>query len=314
MNPRQPALSCAVTIATRNRRHDLEKTLAILARLDPQPDEVLITADACTDDTVEWVRAHYPQHRLTVNAQARGSVGSRNDMFRNAASDIVLILDDDSHPIETDFFAHLPVLFEQRPRVAIINFPQRTDECPATLETKDFGPSHFAGTYVNCATAVRRSVFVGLGGYPDFFFNAYDEPDLCLRCLAAGWQVWYETSLTIRHYFTSAQRNEIRTHHNHARNELWSVWMRCPMPQLFAVSLFRIARQFGYAGKRGWRWVVREPAWWVKAIRGLPRCWRNRQPIPWPRYRAWMELIRRPIHDESEWNAKFGTAPTDAAA
>ena len=302
-------LRCAICIATRNRRDDLEKTLAVVARLHPPPAEVLVTADACTDDTVEWVRTHYPQHRLTANARALGSVGSRNAMFRDATSEIVLILDDDSYPIETNFLAHLARLFEQYPRAAIMTFPQRTDEFPESLNQPDFGPSYFAGTYVNCATAIRRSVFLDLGGYPDFFFNAYDEPDFTLRCVASGWQARYETSLTIRHHFTGAQRNEMRTHHNHARNELWSVLMRCPAPQLFAVALFRVARQFGYAWRRGLGWVVHEPKWWWTALRGIPKCWQHRRPIPWRRYRAWMDLIRQPIHSETEWLAKFCDKP-----
>ena len=74
--------------------------------------------------------------------------------------------------------------------IAIINFPQRTDEFPASLEAQDFGPSYFAGTYVNCATAVRRSVFVDLGGYPDFSSTPMTSRIYLLRCLAAGWQVW----------------------------------------------------------------------------------------------------------------------------
>ena len=295
----------AVCIATHNRRADLENTLAVLAHLDPPPAEVLITADGCTDGTVEWLRAQYPHHRLTVNAQARGSTGSRDAMFRAATSDIVLILDDDSHPIETDFLGRLPQLFESHPRAAVLTFPQRSDEFPGSLQATDFGPSYLAGTYVNCATAIRRAVFLELGGYPEEFRIAYDEPDFALRCVSAGWKVRYETSLTIRHHYSGVMRNEMRMHHTHARNELWSVWMRCPAPQLLAVALFRLARQFGYAWKRGLDWVAQEPRWWMAAIRGLPRCWSHRQPVPWPRYRAWMELVRRPIYDEAEWNAKF---------
>jgi GT2 family glycosyltransferase len=305
----KPGLRCAICIATHNRREDLENTLAVLARLDPQPAEVLITADGCSDGTVEWVRAHYPQHRLTVNEQARGSTGSRDAMFRAATSDIVLILDDDSHPIETDFLARLPLLFEAHPRAAVLNFPQRSDEFPESLQATDFGPSYFAGTYVNCASAIRRSVFLELGGYPAEFRIAYDEPDFALRCVSAGWQVRYETGLTIRHHYSGVMRNEMRMHHTHARNELWSVLLRCPAPQLLPVALFRIARQFGYAWQRGWSWVVQEPKWWLAALRGIPGCFRNRRAVPWRRYRAWMELVRRPIYDEAEWNARFQEDP-----
>ncbi len=300
------SLSVAICIATHNRREDLVRTLAVIDRLDPPPAEVLITADGCADGTIEFVRESYPQHSLIVNIEARGSTGSRHAMFHQATADIVLILDDDSYPIETDFLARLPRLFEDRPRLAVVHFPQRSDESPTSLTATDFGPSYFAGTYVNCAAALRRAAFLEVGGYPEEFRIAYDEPDFALRCLSAGWQVRFDTSLTIRHHYSGVMRSEMRMHHTHARNELWSVLYHCPAPQLALVGMFRLVRQFGYAWRRGGEWVVREPNWWLAALRGARSCWSKRQPLPWARYRAWMELIRQPIFSEAEWEKKFG--------
>ncbi|MEA3207645.1 MAG: hypothetical protein QOE70_702 [Chthoniobacter sp.] len=300
------SLTAGVCIATHNRKDDLARTLRVLDALEPRPAELLITCDGCTDGTVEFLRAQYPQLQPIVNEQPRGSTGSRDAMFRAAKSDILLILDDDSYPIETDFLARLPRLFESHPRLAVANFPQRTDQYPESLTAGDFGLPHFAGTYVNCASAIRRAVFLELGGYPAEFRIAYDEPDFALRCVSAGWQVRYETSLTIRHHYSGVMRNELQMHQTHARNELWSVLMRCPAPQLFAVACFRLARQFGYAWHRGFAWAVQEPRWWLDALAGLPRCLAARRPVPWPRYRAWMELVRTPIRSEADWVAKFG--------
>lgn len=297
--------SIAICIATHNRREDLTRTLREIARLDPQPSEIIIAADGCTDGSPEFVAKEYPQIRLIVHSEARGSIPSRNEMAAVCTSDVFLSLDDDSYPIETDFLARLATLFDGNPALAIASFPQRTDEFPATLAQTDFGPPHFTGTYANSGAAIRRAVFAKLGGYPDLFRHAYEEPDFALRCCAAGWQARHETSLTVRHHFTSAQRNEIRTHHRHARNELWSVLMRCPAPQLFAVAFFRVLRQAGYAASRGRAWFVREPQWWLSALSLRA----DRAPLPWKQYRAWMELVRRPMSSEAEWVAKFG-APT----
>jgi GT2 family glycosyltransferase len=190
--------------------------------------------------------------------------------------------------------------------MAVASFPQRTDEFPETLSATEFGPSQFVGSFVNSGAAIRRSAFVELGGYPDFFFHAYEEPDFSLRCVAAGWEVRHVTSLTIRHHFTTSQRNELRTHQRHARNELWSVLLRCPAPQLFAVAAFRTARQFGYASRRGVSWVIREPAWWLAFARGVPQCLAARRPLPWRIYLSWMRLLRTPIADVAEWSKRFG--------
>ena len=299
-------LRCAVMIATRNRREDLARTCAVLRTLLPAPDEVLVCADGCTDGTEEFVRRTYPDFQLIVNTTGLGSTRSRDHLMRTARSEIVLSLDDDSHPIECDAIARIRGLFADQPRLAVASFPQRTDERPESLTAADFGPAHFAGTYVNCACAFRRAVFCELGGHFAPFWNAYDEPDFALRCAAAGWQVRFDPAVTIRHHFSGVNRDHLRMHRLHARNEIWSVLMRCPMPQMFAVTAFRIARQFGYAVKRGWRWMLNEPRWWLACIAGAPAALARRQPVPWARYRAWMELVRHPIQDASEWEAKFG--------
>jgi GT2 family glycosyltransferase len=295
----------AVCIATHNRRHELERTLAAIAGLDPAPDEILVAADGCSDGTAEWLRSRPPNIRLLVHQEARGSIPSRNELAAACASEVFLSLDDDSYPIERDFIARVRDLFAGNARLAVASFPQRTDEHPETLTAPGFGPSRFAGSYANSAAAIRRSVFSDLGGYPDFFFHAYEEPDFALRCVAAGWEVRYETGATIRHHFTGTQRSEIRTHQRHARNELWSVLLRCPAPHLFAVAAFRVLRQFGYASHRGAGWAVREPRWWLDFLRGIPRCLATRAPLPWNRYLAWMRLLRAPIYDRAEWTARF---------
>lgn len=300
------SLTVGVCIATRNRVEELRRTCAVLARLEPPPDEVWICADGCSDRTASTVQENHPEFNIIVHTDARGSIPSRNELAKACACDVFVSLDDDSYPLDSDFVAGVRALFEKDPRLAVASFSQRSDEFPKTLTATDFGPSHFSGTYVNCAAAIRRSVFLELGGYPACFFHAYEEPDFALRCVAAGWQVRHETSLTIRHHFTATQRSEIRTHQYHARNELWSVFLRCPAPQLFAVAAFRVARQFGYACRRGPAWAAREPVWWARCLAGLPRCFANRRPIPWRIYWNWMKLIRYPLHSEAEWQKRFG--------
>ena len=302
-------MTVAVCIATRNRRVELERTLAQLARLDPAPDEILIVADGCTDGTADFVREHYPQARLIVQEPARGSVASRNAMAAATACDVLLSVDDDSYPIETDAIAQIRVLFEKNARLAVAEFPQRTDERPQSLTQTDFGPARFVGFYANSGAAIRRAALVELGGYFEPFFHMYEEPDFALRCVCAGWQVRRELCVTVRHHWTAAERSEQRNHHRHARNELWSVLLRCPFPWLLVVAPFRIARQFYYACTRGLDWVLHEPAWWWQCLQGLAACVKNRAPLPWRTYRAWMNLVRAPHNDAARWAADFTPRP-----
>jgi len=297
--------TCAVGIATHNRLTELRRTLEVVAALAPQPEELLICADGCDDGTAQYVRERFPGAKLIEHARPQGSIRSRIELMHAAASDVVISLDDDSYPMESDFIARVRELFARRPRVAVASFPQRTDEYPETLAVESFGPSRYVGNYINAAAAFRRSVYLEVEGWPPEFEHAYDESDYTLQCLAAGYAVYYETGITIRHHYTGLMRNEMRTHHRHARNEQWSAWRRCPFPSVAWVSIYRALSQLNYARKRGPGWIVREPRWWWMALRGLPSALRKRDPVPARIYREWLRLTRQPIATEQEWEAAF---------
>jgi len=299
-------LTCAISIATHNRLTELQRTLGVVAELRPAPDELLVCADGCDDGTIEYVREHFPKAKVIEHAQPMGSIRSRIELMKAAASDIVVSLDDDSYPMDFDFIARVRELFKTRPHVAVASFPQRTDEFPETLTAPGFGRSRYVGNYVNAAAAFRRSVYMELEGWPPEFEHAYDESDYTLQCLAAGYAVYYETGTVIRHHFTSLKRNEIRTHHLHSRNEQWSIWRRCPFPGVLVLSAYRALSQFNYARKRGAGWMAREPAWWAMALAGLPAALRKRRPVPTRVYRRWLRLVRNPIETAEEWEKAFG--------
>jgi GT2 family glycosyltransferase len=286
----------SVMIATRNRRDDLHRTLSKLRELQPKPDEVLICADGCTDDTVAMVRTDFPQFILIENSVSRGSVFSRDRMLRMAKGEIVVSLDDDSYPLDSDFIARVRDLFAEHSQVAVLSFPEiREHGEAASFNKSPETPAHLVSAYANCAAAMRRAVYLQAGGFPVFFEHMYEEPDYALQCYALGYEVRFEPSLRIRHHVSPARREPMRRHHFNARNELWSVWMRCPFPQVMVVSLFRVWRQFRYACREGMGWALREPCWWGAALKGFGQCWRHRKPIAWSTYYRWMKLARKVI-------------------
>jgi GT2 family glycosyltransferase len=280
----------SIMITTRNRLKDLQRTAQVLKNLDPPPDEILITADSCTDDTIEVIKSELPGANLIVNEQMRGSVASRDRMMREARGDLVLALDDDSYPEQSDCIARVVALFEQRPKLAVLHFPQRTDEYPETLAQKTFGSEHLTRSFANSGAVLRRSTYLQLPGFEPRFYHMYEEPDYGLQCVAAGYDVLFSPVITIRHHYSSQVRDEIRIHHRHARNELWSTVMRCPFPFAAGMIAWRAFSQFRYACKRGWSWVVREPLWWCQALAGIPYCLRKRSPVSWTGYKRWLQL------------------------
>jgi GT2 family glycosyltransferase len=277
-------------ITTRNRSADLRRTCHALLKLKPGPLEILITADGCSDDTIETVKSELGDVKLIVNETGRGSVVSRDRMMREARGDLVMALDDDSYPEQPDCITRIVRLFEENPRLAIARFPQRTDEYPETLRQMDFGLPRLTRSFANSGAVLRRSIYLQLPGFEPRFFHMYEEPDYALQCVAAGYEVQYSPVITIRHHWSGQTRSELRNHHRHSRNELWSILLRCPFPQVIALIGYRIFSQFRYACSRGASWVAREPVWWWQALKGIPYCLKKRTPIPWPRYKAWLQL------------------------
>ena len=305
-------MTFTIMIATRNRCADLRLTCAMLMTLCPPPTEVLICADGCTDETIPMLRREFRGFFVLENQPGQGSVGSRDRMLRLACGDIVISLDDDSYPIDRDFLTRVKRVLEAHPEAAVVSFAEiRDHDCVDTMTPlEEAGRGRYVSAYANCGAAMRRDVSLRLAGFPAFFGHMYEEPDYALQCYAAGLAVWFEPSLTVRHHMSSANRHEGRRQRLHARNELWSVLIRCPWPYLPLVAAFRIWRQLRYAATQSLADVLLQPLWWLSALRGLPRCIAHRAPVPWPRYFAWMKLARRPVHRQVELTAAMGWART----
>ena len=178
-------------------------------------------------------------------------------MIREARGDLVLALDDDSYPEQVDCLARTVPFFQQRAELAVLHFPQRTDEYSETLTQTNFGSEHLTRSFANSGAVLRRSIYLQLPGFEPRFFHMYEEPDYALQCVAAGYDVLFSPVITIRHHHSGQGRDEIRIHHRHARNEFWSTLMRCPFPFALGLLAWRVFSQFRYSCKRGWSWEFR---------------------------------------------------------
>jgi GT2 family glycosyltransferase len=283
-------MTVTIMITTKGRLQELRETYGVVQSLNPPPLEVIVTLDGCKQEMAESTKSEMANARLIVNQIAQGSVASRDRMMREARGDLVLALDDDSYPEQSDCIARIVPAFEQRPKVAVLHFPQRSDEYPETLAQKKFALEHLTRSFVNSGAVLRRSTYLELPGFESRFFHMYEEPDYGLQCVAAGYDVVFSPVVTIRHRYSGQGRDELRIHHGHARNEYWSTLMRCPFPFVLGMVTWRVLSQFRYACKRSWSWVVREPLWWAQALAGVPYCLRKRKPVSWSSYKRWLAL------------------------
>jgi hypothetical protein len=242
------------------------------------------------------LQADFPRFTRLQNVVSRGSVYSRDRMLRLAKSDIVVSLDDDSFPVAADFLKKLGLVFEQHPEAAVVAFPElRNSGGFAAPDRTTASPGRYVCAYANCAAAMRREFYFATPGFCEFFKHMYEEPDYALQCYAAGAAVWFDPGLAVAHRESTRERHLLRRHQLNARNELWSVWLRCPWPWLPLVSAYRMLRQLCGAWSSGPGWTMREPLWWFAAIKGISNCCNKRQAIPWAVYYRWMRLARCPV-------------------
>jgi GT2 family glycosyltransferase len=291
---RAPLVSFMIT--TRNRITELEKTLTDSLLQEYPNVEILVVDDGSSDGTYDRVRLKFPQVNIVRNEVNIGSIASRNDILRRAKGEYIIGLDDDSRFIEPDACRRVVERMEAEPDLGIISFqvigpefPERMD--PANRLTGEWHCSSFAA----CGVAIRRSMLEKTGLFPEFFFHAYEEPDLVIRAWDAGYRVLQWNDIVVYHEFSGLNRNEQRTHRRHARNEACSIWMRCPWHLVVPMTLARLFNQARYAAKRGWLW--REPRVWAEFLWRLPKCLWNRRAVSAKAVKICLALNRVQVAD-----------------
>jgi GT2 family glycosyltransferase len=68
------------------------------------------------------------------------------------------------------------------------------------------GDSFEAVTFVGAGHAIRRVAWEQSGGYDEALFFCWEEYDLCLRAIQAGWRIRYHGELCVRHKVAAEQR------------------------------------------------------------------------------------------------------------
>src|SRR6185369_11564132 len=96
----------------------IEQTLATLRVIQscvPPPDEVLVHVDANQIAVENAIRASSPNVRVLRSEAQIGPGGGRNKLVAAAQSEFVASFDDDSYPIDSDYFARALRIFEKFP-------------------------------------------------------------------------------------------------------------------------------------------------------------------------------------------------------
>jgi GT2 family glycosyltransferase len=278
-----------VAIATRERRADLERTLARLLALPERP-AVLVADNGSRDGSPAAVRARFPQVEVLELGANRGAA-ARTAAVARLATPYVAFSDDDSW-WAPGALARAAALFDAHPRLGLIaarilvGEAGRLDPVCALMERSplpagDGAPGRSVLGFVACGAIVRREAFLAAGAFDVRFGIGGEERPLALRLAARGWQLRYVPEVVAHHHPAGGSRDGRRT--AVLRNDMWTAWLhRPPRAALRRTrALLRDAptrRQAAAAvaqAMRGAPWVARErevvPPHVERGLRALER-------------------------------------------
>jgi GT2 family glycosyltransferase len=270
-----------VVITTKNRRDELRLALDSVLKQQGVELEVLVWDDGSTDGTADMVRAEYPVVRVHREPESVGLIVARNRAARLVNTPVVFSLDDDAEYMTTDTVAQTLRDLEH-PRIGAVAIPhvdvnkgpegwqapQAPDRSEAVWVTSQ---------YVGTAHAVRRDLFLELGGYREEFFHQGEELDFCLRMLDAGWWVRLGRAAKPIHHQESPKRDFRRVDVYGRRNEILHIWLNVPTRWVVPHIAFRILRgiQLGLEVGRVGNMLVGTG----RGLRAGAEAWRRRTPV-----------------------------------
>jgi glycosyltransferase involved in cell wall biosynthesis len=253
--------SAAIVITTKNRKDELGRAIESCLRQDA-PAEVWIVDDGSDDGTADFVRERYPSVRVCRSETSRGYIVQRNEAARLAAAEVIFSLDDDAEFSDPGIVAAVLKEFSD-PRIVAVAIPfiNVNSENVVRQRAPEAGEVWITNEYIGTAYAIRRRVFLEMGGYRDFFFHQGEEGDLCIRLLNHGYVVRLGSSAPILHY-ESPNRSFERMNVYGQRNLMLFAWYNVPLPE-FLVHLPGTA-------VKGILWGLRHGSFWWR-VRGTGR-------------------------------------------
>lgn len=220
-------MSISAIITAYNRIEPTIETVRRIESCTPPPDEIIIHVDANQIACREALAAALPQVQLLFSTVALGPGGSRNKLLAAAAHEIVASFDDDSYPIDKDYFKVAQEVFRKMPEASIIYGKVFHKNEPLLERTQD---ACWTSDFCGGACVYRRSHFLETDGYvPVRIAYGIEEVDIALRLLSAGRRILYCGALRIFH------DSDLTHHENPAitsasvKNIALLVWLRYPV-------------------------------------------------------------------------------------
>jgi GT2 family glycosyltransferase len=270
--------STSVVVLSHNRRELLLQTVDRLRSLPDRPP-LIVVDNGSGDGSPRAVVDRWPDVSVLALGDNRGASG-RNAGAKLARTPLVAFCDDDSW-FAPGALDRASELFARHPRLGLVAArilvgpEQRLDPtCVAMASSPLARDASLPGPrvlgFVACGSIVRRDAFLAAGGFHSDYGVGGEEQLLAIDMAAAGYDLAYVDDI-VAHHHPPARGPKPGRRRVATRNDLWSAWMRRPLPGAVGQTV-RTA------------WSARSNpevlGGLLDAVRGAPRALRERRPVP----------------------------------
>jgi glycosyltransferase involved in cell wall biosynthesis len=282
---------CSIIIATRNRPLILAQTLERLAEKGFRSFPLWVYDDASEDpQALQRVVDTWPGGSLIRGEQQSGQAHGRNVLLRACNTPYAISLDDDQYFVEEGGLkAHLIEPCPVNTRAAI------SFQCRAVKDGRLDRPADMASGpttwFMGGCVLFHVPSVLQVGGYRDWWFYGYEEPELATRLYAADFGIWYDASILIEHnqwYNPSERRDYGEYDYLYARNAVLLTSMNYPLLLGLPMGVVRSIRR-AFLFKRNYG---RKLVGLAHGIAWTFTHWRERSPMGWGRSLSWTRLNR----------------------
>jgi GT2 family glycosyltransferase len=256
-------LDVSVIIISYNTKQLVLDCLASLAEtVPPRSHEVIVVDNASFDDTVQAVRAQFPDTKVIENHENLGFARANNIGAAQASGEFLFLLNSDTlvYPgavdtlicalevdskigiaspmlVGTDGSAQETAGFLMTPSTVLFPWAKKRAKTAVVYALKHKEPLNDIAYFCGAAIMVRRSAFESIEGFDESFFFYCEDPDLCKRLVDAGWTMAFIPDAKIVHLGgSSAKKIRIRADIERHRSRCRYIWKHFGLSAAVAVG------------------------------------------------------------------------------
>ncbi|MCK9424623.1 MAG: glycosyltransferase [Ignavibacteriaceae bacterium] len=181
----------------------MRNTLTKVYEQDYKNIEVIVVDNASSDGSPEMVANEFPTVIL-IRMQKNIGIAGWNEGFKIAKGEYVLVLDDDSYPLNSTIFSGLREFLNKDIAIVALrifnNYLNRNE-----TEWMEFSCNSFIG----CGALIKKDIFNKVGYYSADIFLYHNELDLSIKIIDTGFKIAYAKESIIIHQMSNSHRGKL---------------------------------------------------------------------------------------------------------